>query len=123
MGLVAWGFIDVEEEVSPEAIEITDFKSTNIPKKKKYFQSENYNQVNLYCYIREKEGKKISWSGVHLISRKGHHEFSPPLRLEGVSEKVELPYSRERAEKTVEGMVKTAYEISDYYKTYLKIFS
>lgn len=117
---VVQGFID--ERFKKEGIYIIDTKTANIDKKTEYYASKDYGQTTLYCIAEELEGNEIEYSGVRLFGRKGNGLEKYPLYLTGAVKEIPTPYSKERAEKLIEDICKTATEISDYYKVYNKYF-
>lgn len=118
--LVMEGYVDQLVIEGKDAI-VTDLKTGNISKKVDFYGGEDYQQTTLYSYHMETEGYNIRESKVLLASRKGNGFAKYPLRLDGPIIEIPTPYSRERAEKYFEKVRKTAKEISDLYKVYLKI--
>lgn len=119
------GFIDRMMVDAKNYVDVVDFKTGAIDKKKKDYASEDYQQTTMYCYALEQEGYTISSSGVILADRKGNTLEAGNknvLRLTGDFEYIPTPYSTERAEKFLEKFDKTAKEISEYWKTYCKYF-
>lgn len=113
-------------------LEVIDFKTGAIDKKKKDYESPEYQQTTLYSYGLEKLGHTIAYSGVKLADRKGntlddtaYSKKGEPLWLRLTGEVIDIPtpYSKERAEKFLESFDKTAKEIENYYKVYLKYFA
>jgi len=118
--LVIEGYIDELEYVSDTEVVVRDFKTGNIDKKVAQYASPEYQQTTLYSYHMETEGYKVVNSCVWLLSRKGNGRAGHPVRLENKFKEVPTPYSRERAEVYFNKVRKTAKEISDLYKIYLK---
>lgn len=121
---VAEGYID-RSWYREEGVEILDFKTLNIEKKKDFYASEEYGQTTLYCYDREKAGYNILNSSVCGLGRKGlsfEGTGNYRIRLSGEVIYIPTPYSKERAEKVLEDMRKVANQISDDYKIFLKYF-
>lgn len=124
------GFIDrmiVDAKRFPATllVDVVDFKTGAIDKKKKDYASEDYQQTTMYSYALEQEGYTINSSGVILFDRKGNTLEAGNknvLRLTGDVEYIPTPYSKERAEKFLVSFDKTAKEIEAYWKTYLKYF-
>jgi len=115
------GFIDCCYEVKPLTIRVIDYKTGNPDSKIEYYGSDKYQQTTLYSYYLDTvEGKTIDYSGVLLLCRKGNGRGIHVLRLPGQIEEIPTPYSRERAEAFLEKVDKTAKEISDLYKIFLK---
>ena len=121
--LVIEGYIDELEYVSDTEVIVRDFKTGNIDKKVEQYASPEYQQTTLYSYHMETEGYKVVDSCVLLLSRKGNGRAGHPVRLENKSKHIPTPYSRERAEKYFDKVRKTAKEISDMYKVFLKLNS
>ncbi len=117
-------FVDriLEDE---DGSEVVDFKTGAIDKKKKDYESLDYQQTTLYSYGLEELGHKIKYSGVKLADRKGNTlevGNKNVLRLTGEVIDIPTPYTRERAEKFLASFDKTAKEIEEYYKVYCKYF-
>lgn len=116
------GFIDMCFETSTNKVQVVDFKTGNPDSKIEYYGSDKYQQTTLYAYYLDTvEGKEIEYSGVTLLCRKGNGRGVHVLRLPGQIEQIPTPYSRKRAEDFLEKLDKTAKEISDLYKVYLKV--
>lgn len=108
-----------------DGIEVIDFKTGAIDKKKKDYESEDYQQTTLYSYGLEELGYNVKYSGVKLADRKGNTLEAGNknvLRLTGEVIDIPTPYSTERAEKFLANFDKTAKEISEYWKIYCKYF-
>jgi len=122
---VIYGFVDRILGMETGELDIDDFKSGSIDKKASEYASEDYGQTTLYAHGLKLEGYKIKSSGVVLFDRKGntleegHHN---QLRLTGEIEKIDTPYSEERAKKLLKKIDDVAKQISDYYTLYQKIF-
>lgn len=111
--------------IDSEFIDVVDFKTGSIEKKKKDYESEDYQQTTLYCYGLEQMGYKIKNSGVILMDRKGNtleQGNKNVLRLTGYMEYISTPYSKERAEKFLKKFDEVAKEIESYYKVYVDYF-
>ena len=65
------GYIDRTQYLAEKEIEIEDFKTLNLDKKKDFYSSEEYGQTALYSYQKEKEGYKVVRSFVSGLGRKG----------------------------------------------------
>lgn len=120
------GYIDRTQYLAEKEIEIEDFKTLNLDKKKDFYASEEYGQTALYCYQKEREGYKVVRSFVTGLGRKGSSLDGTgnfKMRLSGVVEQIETPYTKERGEKIIEDMTKVVHQISDDYKIYLKYFA
>jgi hypothetical protein len=124
-------FVDRILEQSDGGLEVIDFKTGDISKKRADYESEDYQQTTLYSYGLELLGYKVSYSGVKLANRKGNtlntEAFSKNgdplwLRLTGEVIDIPTPYSKERAEKFLKSFDKTAKDIEEYYSVYQKYF-
>ncbi|MDR1019051.1 MAG: PD-(D/E)XK nuclease family protein [Lachnospiraceae bacterium] len=103
-------------------IEILDYKTGNMSKPDKY-KSNDYMQTRLYAYQKENDGYNVKSCGVELFDRKGNGSEKYPIRLTGELMKIDTPYNRDEVEEWLKNDIsKIASEISDCYKTYLKIF-
>lgn len=119
------GYIDRTQYLAEKEIEIEDFKTLNLDKKKDFYASEEYGQTALYSYQKEKEGYKVIRSFVTGLGRKGSSLDGTgnfKMRLSGVVEQIETPYTKERGEKVIEDITKVVHQISDDYKIFLKYF-
>ena len=101
------GFIDI-------------FKQEGKKKEEKY-KSDDYIQTLLYGYALEQEGFEIKETGVYFIRRENSH-VNPPLKVSDEQFYIPLEYSTAKAKKAVKLVEKSAKEISELYKTYLKLF-
>jgi len=119
--LVIEGYIDELEFVNDKQVVVRDFKTGNIDKKVEQYASPEYQQTTLYSYHMETEGYEVINSCVWLLSRKGNGRAGHPVRLENKFLEIPTPYSKERAEQYFDKVRKTAKEISDLYKVYLKV--
>jgi hypothetical protein len=120
---VAEGFID-RTWYKEDGVEIRDYKTLNLDKKEKY-EDDSYGQTTLYCYDREQNGYKILNSEVFGLGRKGlsfEGTGNYRIRLSGDVEKIPTPYSKERAEKVLNEIRKSAEEISEDYRIFKKYF-
>ena len=120
------GYTDRTQVVKPKKIGIRDYKTGNLDKKKEFYESDEYAQTTLYCDQKVQEGNEIAYSEVVLLGRKGNNMTTKngfqAIRLSGEFTQIDTPYSKERADKIKEDMKKSAQEISDLYKIYLKYF-
>jgi hypothetical protein len=120
------GYADRIKYLDNKEVEVEDFKTLNIDTKRKFYESEEYGQTALYSYQKEKEGYIVKRSFVTGLGRKGSSldgigNFK--MRLSGVVEEIETPYTKERGEKIIADITKVAHQISDDYKVFLKYFS
>lgn len=124
-GFVIEGYADRIRYLENKEVEVEDFKTLNIDTKRKFYESEEYGQTALYSYKKETEGYKVIRSFVTGIGRKGSSLDGTgnfKMRLSGVVEEIETPYSKERGEKIIAEITKVVHQISDEYKIYLKYF-
>jgi len=122
-GFVIQAFTDRTEHIDDTTVGILDYKTGNTAAKKDYYGGDSYHQTALYSIGKEREGKSIAYSKVHILGRKGNGTPKYPIRLSGELLEVDTPYTRERGEKIIADITKTAKEISDLYKCYKKYFS
>lgn len=119
------GYADRIRYLDNKEVEVEDFKTLNLDTKKKFYESEEYGQTALYSYQKEKEGFTVKRSFVTGLGRKGSSLDGAgnfKMRLSGVVEEIETPYTRERGEKIITDITKVVEQISDDYKIYLKYF-
>jgi len=120
--LCCQGFID-RTWYKDEGVEIRDYKTLNLDKKKDYYSSEDYSQTAIYCYHKATQGYKILNSEVAGLGRKGNSwDGKYPLRLSGDIVYIPTPYSDERAQKALSDIRETAEKISRDYEIFLKYF-
>jgi len=113
------GFIDIYWEEEGKAF-IQDLKSGGKKKEDKY-SSYKYTQVILYAHAIELSGKEIGETSVYFVRRTGSH-INPPLHLSEEQFLIPLEYNQERVDYALNKIDTAAREISECYKTYLKIF-
>jgi hypothetical protein len=119
------GYADRIKYLDSREVEVEDFKTLNIDTKRKFYESEEYAQTALYSYQKEKEGYKVVRSFVTAIGRKGSSLEGTgnfKMRLSGVVEEIETPYTKERGEKIIADITKVVHQISDEYKCFEKYF-
>lgn len=120
------GYADRIKYLAEKEIEIEDFKTLNLDKKKDFYASDEYGQTALYSYQKEIEGYKVVRSFVTGIGRKGSSLSGTgnfKMRLSGVVEQIETPYTEERGKKIIADITKVVHQISDDYKIFLKYFT
>lgn len=108
---------------------VVDFK-TGGENKKEYYLSDEYEQLDIYCYGLELLGYKNLKPEVILLSRKGnqldktamHFNGKTPmgLRLNGDIFPLEREYDKSKSEAILKGVADTCIKISDYYAVYNK---
>ena len=119
---VIQGFIDQEFMNANGKLTIKDLKTGNVKTKIDFYGGDEYQQTTMYAHARKQEGWDLEYVGVMLLGRKGFgDERQHNLHLSGDLVTIETPYSEERAENFLKGMDKVVKEISNLYKTYVKI--
>lgn len=113
------GFIDIYVE-SEQGVTVTDLKTGGKNKEKEYM-SPDYTQVPLYATALENEGKTILDTNVWFVRRGGSH-ISPPLSLTADQFKIDIKYDKSVSKNAVSKLEKAVKEISDHYKTFIKVF-
>ena len=106
-------------------VEIRDYKTLNLDKKKDFYASDDYGQTALYSHQKEKELYIVTKSEVCGLGRKGSSLSGTgnfKMRLSGQVEIIPTPYTKERGDKIVEDITKVVNQISDEYKIFLKYF-
>lgn len=126
------GFTDRQHITKDGEVEITDYKTLNLAKKKKFYASEKYKQTKVYGFGLEELGYKVGKTYVTGLGRKGNQldktalhyngKTNMGIRLSGDVEIIENPYDREEAIKCIVEIVETCKEIDKYYKLYNKMF-
>lgn len=130
---VLQGFSDRQNTTEEGKTDICDYKTLNLAKKKEFYASEEYVQLNIYGYGLEELGFQIGETYVIGLGRKGNtldkaaiHEKtgnSLAIRLSGEVERIDNQYDREQAISNIKGIVANCIKISDYYKVFNKIFA
>lgn len=121
---VLQGFTDRQYE-SDKGLHVCDFKTLNMTKKKSYYESREYKQLNIYGYGLEELGFSIAETYVVGFGRKGNTidvDFKNVLRLEGEPQKILNPYKRENAIEDLKYVADTCLRINEYFKVYNKFF-
>lgn len=128
---VLQGFSDIQYEVAKMVLNVHDYKTLNLDKKKEFYESDDYQQLNTYGYGLEEIGYTIAKTSVFGLGRKGNTldktSFSKAgnplwLRLSGEVEEIDRPYNREEAVKYIKKIAETCIKIDQYYKVYKKYF-
>lgn len=107
-------------------VEIRDYKTLNLDKKKDFYASDDYGQTALYSHQKELEGYKVIKSEVCGLGRKGSSLSGTgnfKMRLSGQIEVIPTPYTEERGKKIIEDITNVVHKISDDYKIFLKYFA
>jgi len=122
---VLQGFTDRQHLAEDKTTEITDYKTLTIKNKTAFYESEDYQQTNVYGYGLEELGHTIGKVYVTGLGRSGNNtkkEDKNVLRLSGEVIIIDKPYIRANGIKAIEAIAKICIDISNYYKTYKKIF-
>lgn len=117
---VIQGFID-KAKYDGKKIQVIDFKTANIAKKRDFYGGDEYNQTVLYAGAKEALGYKVDYCGVTMLGRKGNAFRGEELHLTGETEDVDTPYSKTRFNNFIKYATKTAKEISEHYQVLLKV--
>lgn len=128
---VLQGFSDIQYEVSPKNLNVHDYKTLTLDKKRDFYGSGEYQQLNVYGYGLEELGYKINKTSVFGLGRSGNtinkdavSKAGNPLylRLSGEVEEIKRDYNRVEAEEYIKKVAKVCIEISNYFKIYKKYF-
>lgn len=122
---VLQGFSDFQYEVEPKLLDVGDAKTLNLDKKREFYESDEYQQTNVYGYGLEELGYKINETYLIGFGRKGNsleQGAKYPIKLSGRVERIEHPYNRERAKQAVQDIADTCIEVHEYYQIYKKYF-
>lgn len=123
-GYYILGFIDKYVPLENKYCTVGDFKTGNKKKVDKY-SSEEYGQTTLYSFGETEKGSTVKDSYVTLLVRSGNpspmYGEPTPFKLTGEVVNIPTPYSKERAEKVLEKMDRTAEKISSLKTTYDKL--
>jgi hypothetical protein len=128
---VLQGFSDIQYEVGPKLLNVHDYKTLTLDKKRDFYSSEDYQQLNVYGYGLEELGYKINKTSVFGLGRSGNttnkdavNKKGEPLylRLSGEVEEIRRDYNRVEAEEYIKKIAKICVEISNYFKIYKKYF-
>lgn len=136
-GFFVKGYIDTsskpEQSVPQEIIgkntfvgdyikKIADYKTGDISKKKGDYESEDYNQVEIYAAALEQEfGEAPDDCKVFLIGRSGNAFAGEKLELTKEFVTIEREITPEILQRVKDGVQQVAEEISDYYQAFLKL--
>lgn len=125
-GFCLEGYTDRTWYKENNEVEIRDYKTLNLDKKKDFYASDDYGQTALYSHQKEKEGYVVTKSEVCGLGRKGSSLSGTgnfKMRLSGQVEIIPTPYTKERGDKIVKDITKVVHQISDDYKIFLKYFT
>lgn len=129
-GFYIKGFIDTNTSVhsisNKKKIElvdkIADYKTGDIEKKAAEYESDEYNQLDIYAgAIRQDTGTLPSDVKVFLIDRTGNAFKGETLKLGSKFVTITKNVTDERVDKVLEDVQAIAEEISSYYKLYLTL--
>lgn len=114
-GFIFIGFIDVLKDSK-----VRDVK-TGGTKKEDHYSSNAYRQTTLYAKALDLEGVENVTTDVYFIRRTGSH-VKPPLVISDEQFEILLEYNEEKAQEALEYVQKTVEEISECFKTFVKVF-
>ena len=118
-GFYVKGFIDTNTK---DCIKLADYKTGDILKKTPEYESDDYNQVEIYsAAIEQEEGVLPECGQVFLIGRKGNSFKGEELRLTREFATIDKEVNPERIKQVLAEVQKVAEEISSYYQTFLKL--
>lgn len=129
---VLQGFSDIQYEVSVMTLNVHDYKTLNLDKKREFYESVDYQQLNTYGFGLEELGYKINKTSVFGLGRKGNtldkgaiSKAGNPLwlRLSGEVEEIDRPYDREEAKNYIKKIADTCLKIDQYFLVYNKFFA
>ena len=123
---VLQGFTDRQHLTEEGTTEITDYKTLTIKNKTAFYESDDYQQTNVYGYGLEELGHTIGKVYVTGLGRSGNNTKKGDknvLRLSGEVVIINKPYIRKNGIKAMEGIAKTCIDVSEYFKVYNKIFA
>lgn len=122
-GFYIKGFVDTN--TSPEdgyVKKLADYKTGEISKRTAEYESDNYNQTEIYSAALEQEfGKLPDEAQVIIIQRDGNAFKGEKLTLGDKFHIVDKPITRERIDQVKAECQAIAEEISKYYTIYLKM--
>ncbi len=126
---VLQGFSDIQYEVGAMILNVHDYKTLNLEKKKEFYGSDDYQQLNTYGFGLEELGYGINKTSVFGLGRKGNtldkgavSKIGNPLwlRLSGEVEEIDRPYNRDEAKEYIKKIAETCLKIDRYYAVYNK---
>lgn len=129
---VLQGFSDIQYEISSGVLNVHDYKTLTLEKKRDFYSSKEYQQLNVYGYGLEELGFIINKTSVFGLGRSGNtiskdaiSKAGNPLwlRLSGEVEEIKRDYDRVEAEDYIKKIAETCIQISDYLKIYKKYFN
>jgi len=124
-GFYVLGYIDTNtkpEGETPFVKDIVDYKTGDIIKKTPDYDSDDYEQLDIYAAALYQEFGKLPESAkVVLVGRAGNAFKGEELTLTKESAIIEKVLSEERMDRVKKGIQETAEEISLLYRTFLKL--
>jgi len=118
-GVYVLGFIDSNTK---DCSHIIDYKQGIIEKKKADYESDDYTQLHIYAAALEQEtGVLPTKAEVIIVDRTGNAFKGEKLKVGKEFATVKKDITREKIDKVVAGVQKTAIEISQYYEVFLKL--
>lgn len=101
---------------------IADYKTGDIDNKIAYYNSPEYYQLEIYAAaIAQEQGYLPAVAAVYLIGRKGNAFKGEPLELTGEFATIEKEITEKDTHNIEEFIREIAWEISEYYKVFLKL--
>lgn len=101
---------------------IADYKTGDIEKKAEEYESDNYNQLEIYAAgVRQQTGMLPNEANVYLIHRTGNAFKNEKLKLGNEFITITKDISEKRVEEVLREVQEIAQEISQYYKLYLTL--
>lgn len=118
-GFYLKGFIDTNTD---DLDKLADYKTGEIAKRQAEYESDEYEQLDIYSAAIEQEtGKLPTDVKVFLIGRSGNAFQREELTLTKEFVTITKEVTMERIEAVKKSVQSVAEEISDYYRVYLKL--
>lgn len=123
-GFYVLGFIDTntEDDKTKYVEKLADYKTGDIEKKSAEYESDDYNQVDIYAAALEQDTGKLPEEGcVYLIGRAGNAFSGEQLFLTNEYKTIDKPINPERIATVKAEVQEIAEEISALYQVFLKL--
>ena len=121
-GFYMKGYIDTSTKPDGYVKKLADYKTGEIDKRTAEYESDNYDQTEIYSAALEQEfGKLPDEAKVIIIQRNGNAFKGEKLTLGDKFHIVDKPITRERIDQVKAECQAIAEEISKYYQVYLKM--
>ena len=102
--------------------ELLDYKTGEIDKRKVDYESQEYDQIEIYAAaFEQKYGKLPNKGKVVLIQRDGNAFKNEELKLGDKYIEIPKKITKKRIKEVKDEYIYTAREISEYYKVFLKL--